>query len=386
MTPRDPQRTAAFVHKIRDLSSLVREHRDAMDRDRRLPEPVFDALVQADLFRLWMPKALGGPELSPLDFMDVVEAAAALDGSVGWIVGNGAGMSRSAGYLPEETARRWFVEPRTFVASATGAVGAAVPVQGGYRVTGRWPFGSGIHHATRVMGLCSVAAANDEAAPTTICCYLAATDVSITDTWHVSGLRGTGSCDFGAQDVFVPLAHTHVLLDHRAPQPGLLYRMPPLSVFAWTVAVVPLGIARSAITSFAALASRKVRAGTTLPLGERETVHADVGRAEATLRAARAFLVEAINELMICTDVGGERLVSARVLFRVACAHAAESALQVVDRLAAAAGAAAIFETCALERQVRDVHAAVKHVAMSPNSYVVAGRLGLGLEPGTTRF
>ena len=115
-------------------------------------------------------------------------------------------------------------------------------------------------------------------------------------------------------------------------------------------------------------------------------MHADVGRAEATLRAARAFLVEAINELMTCTDVGGERLVSARVLFRVACAHAAESALQVVDRLAAAAGAAAIFETCALERQVRDVHAAVKHVAMSPNSYVVAGRLGLGLEPGTTRF
>ena len=162
--------------------------------------------------------------------------------------------------------------------------------------------------------------------------------------------------------------------------------MPGLSVFAWTVSVVPLGIARGAIATFTELANSKARLGTTSQLRDRETVQAMVGRAEATHRAARAFLVEAMTELMAATDVGGDRLMQARAIFRVACAHAAERAARIVDMLAAAAGDTAIFETCGLERAVHDVHAAVKHDAMSPNSYVVAGRLGLGLEPGMLRF
>src|SRR5690606_4080142 len=109
----------------------------------------------AGMFRLWLPAALGGAELAAEDFMAVVEAACALDGSIGWLVGNGGGMSRAGGYLPEATARRWFADERAFVASATGAVGTARAVAGGYAVTGRWPFASGIHHASRVMGLCT---------------------------------------------------------------------------------------------------------------------------------------------------------------------------------------------------------------------------------------
>ncbi|HKU95163.1 MAG TPA: acyl-CoA dehydrogenase family protein, partial [Vineibacter sp.] len=187
-------------------------------------------------------------------------------------------------------------------------------------------------------------------------------------------------------DLFVPTEHTHAFPDHRATQPGLLYCLPIMSVFAWTVAVVPLGIARSAISSFGALAGRKVRAGATVPLAEREIVQDGVGRAETLHAAARSLLIEAMGELMRATDAGGDRLIRARALFRAACTFAAESAVRVVDSLAASAGAAAISETCALERCVRDVQAAVKHVAMSPNNYVVAGRVCLGKEPGTTRF
>jgi len=115
-------------------------------------------------------------------------------------------------------------------------------------------------------------------------------------------------------------------------------------------------------------------------------VQSNYGRADALHRAARAFLIDAMSELMVASTEEGPRLINARTVFRAACAHAAESAVRIVDMLAAEAGAGAIFETSRIERFIRDVHAAVKHIAMSPNSYVVSGRVALGLDPGTPRF
>jgi alkylation response protein AidB-like acyl-CoA dehydrogenase len=379
-----PDRLKRTLEAVQTLAPLITELRHDFDSSRRLPEPVFEALADAGLFRLWLPEALGGPELSPFEFLRVVEAASALDGSVGWLVGNGGGISRIGGYVPEPVARDWFADRRTFVASSTGAVGTATPVDGGYFVSGRWPFGSGAHHATRFMVLASVKP-EDPASPL-VCCYLDRGDVTIHDNWHVSGLRGTGSCDFEARDVFVPAAHAHPFLGLQPTQPGLLYRMPPVSVFAWSICAVPLGIATGAIASLAELACRKSRLGSPGLLRDREPIQATVGRTKAMLRAARAFLIDAMTDLMDANDKGGERLVEARANVRIASANAAETAMTVTDILAARAGAAAIFETCALERAVRDVHAAAKHIAMSPNNYVVAGRLALGLDPGATRF
>ena len=243
MLAKTPKRVAYHLEAIERLAPLIAEHRAVFDNERRLPDIVFNALADAGLFRLWLPEALGGPELSPIDFMTVVEAASALDGSVGWLVGNGGGMSRVGGYLPESIARKFFSDPRAFVTSATGAVGAAQEVEGGYRVTGRWPFGSGAHQASHFMGLASVkgAGGKDEAP---LCCYFERRDVVIHDTWRVSGLRATGSCDFEVRDIFVPEQQTHMFVGHAATQAGAVYRLPALSVFAWTVSVVPLGIAR----------------------------------------------------------------------------------------------------------------------------------------------
>src|SRR4051812_17427069 len=201
MLAKTPQRISDYLEAIEGLAPLIAEHRAAFDNDRRLPDAVLNALADAGLFRLWLPEALGGPEMSPTDFMAVVEAASALDGSVGWIVANGGGMSRAGGYLPEGAARDWFADPRALIVAATGALGSAQPVDGGYRVNGRWPFGSGAHHASRFMGL---AAVKDSKSPAPICCYFAPENVTVHDTWHVSGLRGTGSCDFEVNDVFVP--------------------------------------------------------------------------------------------------------------------------------------------------------------------------------------
>jgi alkylation response protein AidB-like acyl-CoA dehydrogenase len=373
------------IESLRLLAPLVAESREAFDRERRITDDVFRALCEAGLFRLWLPQALGGPELSPLDFMRVVEAAAALDGSVGWLVGNGGGMSRVGGYLDRAVVGGWFADAATFVVAATGAVGAALPVEGGYRVTGRWPFGSGASHGTHFMGLARTPA-EEGREPPPMACYFDRAQVIFHDTWHVSGLRGTSSCDFEARDVFVPHDRIHSFMSLTPTQPGTVYRLPPLSAFAWTVAVVPLGIARGAMDAFADLSSRKGRQGAAAMLRDREPVQAAFGRVQTLHRAARALLVESMTELMAATDAGGDRLVGARVAFRAAAAHAAETAGRIVESLAAEAGAVSIFESCPIERAQRDVQAAMKHVAMNPGTYGVAGRVGLGLDPGTPRF
>ena len=378
-----PPRTAGYLDAIEKLAPLVEEHRACFDRDRRLPEVVFQALAEAGLFRLWLPSAMGGPELSPVEFMRVVEAASAIDGSIGWIVANGGGMSRIAGYLPEPIAREWFADPLTFVVAATGAVGSAEPVAGGYRVTGRWPFGSGASHATRFMGLSAVKDGSDTSQPP-ICCYFARGQVTVHDTWHVSGLRGTGSSDFEVKDVFVPADHTHDLIAPPPTQPGIIYRIPGLSIFPWSIAGTSLGIASGAMAAFTKQAMQgKPRPGATR-LVDREMVHSVVGRAEAILGAARAFLNEAIAELLAALDDDRNRLMRARL--RIACAYAAEGSVSIVQMLTTEAGASSIFESSRLERAGRDINAAVKHIAMSPQSYIVAGRLRLGLDPGTMRF
>ena len=376
-----PSNVSDLLDAIRRIAPHICQRRDEFDKLRRLPDEIFEALADAGLFRLWLPRTVGGPELSPFQFMSVIEAMSALDGSVGWLVGNGGGMSRAGGYVDRDVARDWFADRRAFVAAATGAVGTATPVKGGYRVSGRWPFGSGAHHASLFMVL---AAERPEASR--LCCYIERKDVTILDNWHVSGLRGTGSCDFELHDVLVPAAQMHPLLDMTPTAPGLVYRMPPLSVFAWTISAVPLGIARGAIDAFVELAGQRSGLGQAFLLRDRELVQATVGRAEAMHCAARAFLVDAMTELMEATDGRGERLVKARVAFRLAGSFAAETATRIVEMLAAGAGSASILETCRLERAVRDAHAAARHVAMSPNNYIVGGRLALGLDVSTARF
>jgi alkylation response protein AidB-like acyl-CoA dehydrogenase len=385
MLAKSPGRVADYLDAIAQLAPLIAKHRDAFDSERRLPDTVFNALADAGLFRLWLPRAFGGPQLSPIDFISVVEAASMLDGSVGWLVGNGGGMSRAGGYLPEPVAREFFSDQRAFIVSATGAVGQARRVDGGYRVTGRWPFGSGAHHASYFMGLASTKDTDGNDEPPRFY-YFRRSDVVIHDTWRVSGLRATGSCDFEVRDLFVPEQHTHDFIGVRATQEGLVYHLPAVSVFAWTVATVPLGIARGAMNAFVELAGRKARQGQSLLMRDRDIVQSNYGRADALHRAARAFLINAMSELTAALAEDGPRLIEARAVFRTACTHAAETALRVADILVAEAGTGSIFETSPIERYVRDIQAATKHFAMTPNNYVVSGRVGLGLDPGTTRF
>jgi alkylation response protein AidB-like acyl-CoA dehydrogenase len=374
--------TGVLLARLQDLGPLVARHRAAIEAEGRLPPDLFAALAEAGLFRLWLPRALGGPELSPLDFMEVVEAAAALDASVGWIVGNGGGASRIAGYLPEGVARDLLADRHAFVVLATGATGVATPTADGFRVTGRWPYGSGIHGATAVAGLCTLPGAEAGRMMMAVAPIAA---VTVHETWDVSGLRGTGSCDFALEDAAVGAGHVFFYPDQVATQPGIVYRLPIVSSFTWSVSVVPLGIARALLADVAAIARGRTRLGTAAPLAEREYVQMEIGRAEAAIRAARAFLREAMSELMEAVEAGVPDLIPARAALRLAAAQAAEAALGSAARLESLIGALAIQEAAPIARRLRDLRAAVQHIAMSPNNFILGGRVRLGLEPGTTR-
>lgn len=357
------------------LAAAVAAHQSEFDANGRLPDDLFEQLARAGLFRLLLPASLGGPGLSALEFMDVVEAASALDGAVGWLVGNGGGMARVGAYLPGESAREIFDDPLAFVVSATGAVGRATRVPGGYSVTGRWPFGSGAPHGTWFSPLCAVEE-DDQATGEMIFVLAPRKDVLLHDNWQVSGLCATGSVDFELVEVFVPDRFAHAF-QPEPTQPGTLYRLPTRSIFSWTVATVPLGIAAGAIDDFAELASPAERRGDSVPLAERELVQSQLGQVHARTAASRAYLRDTMSALLEGVE-SGATLDASRVDFRLACTFASQSALWAIDLVTEMAGTVAIRRSSTLERRERDARAAAKHVAMSPATYIVGGKLRLG--------
>lgn len=363
---------AAILEKFEAIRPLLADQSVHFDSQRRLSNEAFVALSEAGFFRLLLPTELGGCGLSPLDFMTVVEHAAALDGTIGWLVGNGGGMSRVGGYLPLSAAQTVFEKPSAFVASSTAAIGRAVPVEGGYRITGRWFFASGAPHATTFAPLCEV----DDGSGRIVLAFLPREAVKLVDNWHVSGMRGTGSWDFEVSDAFL---RTDYVCDFQ-PDPthaGIVYRLPGVSAFVWTVATVPLGIAKGAIDALVAASPGHRRQGMTLPLAERELVQSEIGRCIAQYRAAAAYMRSAMTTLCAAVESEDADLVAARINYRLACSHAAEVAVGIVLRVNDLIGARALAESQPFERRERDVRAAAKHVAMSAEQFVTGGRYAL---------
>ncbi|MCT2560240.1 acyl-CoA dehydrogenase family protein [Tsuneonella sp. YG55] len=370
-----------MLERFETIRPLLTEQAERFDSERKLSNEAFVALSEAGFFRLLLPTELGGCGLSPLDFMAVVEHAAALDGTIGWLVGNGGGMSRVGGYLPPSAGQAIFDEPSAFVASSTAAIGKAVPVDDGYRITGRWFFASGAPHATTFAPLCEV----DDGSGRIVLAFLPREAVKLEDNWHVSGMRGTGSWDFEASDVFLPAEY---VCDFQ-PDPshaGIVYRLPGISAFTWTVATVPLGIAKGAIDALVAASSGHRRQGMTVPVAEREVAQSETGRCLAQYRAAGAYMRSAMTTLCAAVECEDANLVAARIDYRLACSHAAEVAVGIVLRVNDLIGARALAESQPFERRERDVRAAAKHVAMSTEQFVIAGNYALGGDISNASF
>jgi alkylation response protein AidB-like acyl-CoA dehydrogenase len=380
--------TTRLIEAAQALGPTVAGVRDEIERERRLPPSLVEKLRELGFFSLWLARDLGGPELSLADFVRVIEALARWDGSVAWCVTNGGAYARFSGFLPDGVARRIFVEERAAVAGNMGPIGRAVPVPGGYRLTGRWAYGSGITHSGWLLGGCVVLDGEaprrgPDGAPDTRIMFFPAAAAEVIDTWEVGGLRGTGSHDYRVTDLFVPASHVASGAGDDARLPGTLFALPRHTAFAVTIAAVPLGIARAALDGLRELSAAKTpRIGSAM-LRDRPVVQAAVGRAEAMLRAARAFLLEACDEVWNAASSGAPLSPKQRALARLACAHVVEATKTVVRIAYDAGGGTSVYESCPLQRCFRDVHAAAQHVQVHSANFETGGRVLLGLDPGT---
>lgn len=376
------------ISSARKLLPLVVECADEADRDRRLPQRLAQAMAHAGLHRIAAPKSLGGGECDPRTQIETIETIAAADGAAGWTLMIGI---ENLGFLGAaidlETGRKIFDDPATIVAGALNPLGRAVPVDGGLRVSGQWPFASGCHNAGWFWGQCIVMDGDEPAKNETGGAILRealipASDFEILDTWHVSGLRGSGSHDVKAEDVFVPDTHTTAVFagDLQRRETGTLFRFPQFNRLAYNKVGVATGIARGAIDHFKELAGEKLPRGSRKVLRDKVSVQLALAEAETTLRAARAFVFEAVDKVWESVAAGDEVPAADRVVVHLACTHACQASIRAVEIVHGAAGTTANFTASPLERRMRDVRVVPQHIMVSPQWAEVAGRVLLGLE------
>jgi alkylation response protein AidB-like acyl-CoA dehydrogenase len=302
----------------------------------------------------------------------------------------GLGNNVAAGYMPEAGAREVFADPTLPTAGIAAPAGGAVRVDGGVRVTGRWPFASGVDNCAWVWAGCLVMEDGQprmtKQGPEIIHVCMPADAVTQHDTWHVSGLCGTGSKDFSAADVFVPEERIFLLLDPRGHRPEPLYQMPPLGLFVYQLACVGLGIARAALDELTELAQSKPPSLYMEPMAERAATQVELARAEAALGAARAFLYAAVDDVWRTVGAGAAPTSRQLALARLACTQAAEAAAAVTRKANTLGGGSSIYLASALQRHARDAEAITHHFTVAPHTWEQAGRILLGRDPGVPAF
>src|SRR4051812_5358047 len=355
------------------------------ERARRLPAPLVAALAEAGLFRLCVPAAVGGVEAPAATLVECVEALAGGDAAAGGCVAIGATSGLLAAYLPEETARRLYARDTAIAGGVFAPRGRALAVDGGFRVTGRWPFASGCEHCDWLMGGCVVDRGDgeletlDNGMPDVRLMLAPAAEFEIHDTWHVAGLRATGSHDIELRDAFVPSDMAASVISDAPRHDGPLYAFPLFGLLAIAIAGVSLGIARGALDDFAQLAA-KVPTGGRRSLGQRGAVQAEIAHAEASVRAARALLLGAIGDAW--GGVDGER----RAALRLAATHAAAECVRATETAYRLGGGSAIYESSPLQRRLRDAQTITQHMLVAPATWELAGRLLLGQPTDTTQL
>ncbi len=382
-----------YVARARALGPALAAAADGIERDRELPPSIVSALSDNGLFRLLQPDSLGGAELDPMTYIQVVEELASRDASTGWCVEQANGCAMVAAFLDPDVAQEIFGPPDGIV--AWGPVGPAElsAVPGGFRLSGAWNFASGSHHATwlgaHVMTLGPDGAPLRRADGGEILRTLLfpKSCAAMTDIWHVVGLRGTGSDRYEVSDLFIPERYT-VLRDPRiAPrQPGRLYFFSSSNLYASGVAGVALGIARGMITDFTDLATEKVPRGARQRLCENQVIQSQLAQAEARLRSARAFLLGGLAEIWEAVGETGELSLEQNTIIRLAATWAIHQAREVVDTLYHSAGATAIFDDRPFERRFRDIHTATQQAQGRQAHYETIGRVLFGLAPDTAMF
>ena len=394
MTMDTPTRLNAeqWVERARSMAPLIAEHRDEAEMERHLPPALSDAMKERGLFCLWMPQSLGGPQLPIETVVLVMEELSRLDGAVGWNSMISSNHSILWSHLSPEVATPMVEGNRNIIAGTIGGGGnreapgggVATRVDGGFRITGKWGFASGCHHADWMVANGRISE-NGELRKTpsgNVGLYsflLQPSEVTLLDTWYTTGMRGTGSHHFEATDIFVPEQRMFPTNTPDTYEASPIYSTSRTTPWSSSIAGVALGIARDAIDSFIDLAGVKPASMGRSSLLERDSVHRAVGEAEGRLRAARAFLLETARYVDGFIERREAIPDDAAAQMRCATATASLLSTEVVDSLYTLGGGSSIYTTTRLDRCFRDVHTTISHAVGGIGGLPVAGRYYLGL-------
>jgi alkylation response protein AidB-like acyl-CoA dehydrogenase len=362
--------TAPVLTRAREIADLARGLADEIDSVRRLPPVLLEALRVSGLLRAGAPVEAGALELPAGIALRCAEEVARGDASAGWCVSIGITSTLLVAYLPPESRDELFGDGRGLAAGVWAPQGKATRVPGGVMVSGRWAFCSGITHADVLFAGCML-----DGKPAVVA--LPTGQLQILDTWHTLGLRGTGSHDTVAEEVFVPDNRVLSIFDGPVIDRPL-YRFPPFGFFAACITAAAMGNARAAIDNFVELAGTKKGVAASRTLAERSTIQVAVATADSALEAARAGYYQAIENAWQAAEAGQPVSLEARTRLRLAATHGARVSADVVRSMYDLAGGSAIYDGAPLQRRLRDAFTATAHFQVNEASRELPGRILLG--------
>lgn len=384
-----PPDYAPLMERARALVPVLRERAAETERRRAMPPETVADLHRTGLFRAFQPRRLGGSELDYVALVDISAVLGEGDASVGWVFGNLASHHWMLAMFPERAQERiWNEDADALIASSfVFPAGRATRVDGGYRISGRWPFSSGVGpSAWNMVG--AVVTSDDEAAGAEYRIFLIhESDYTVLDTWTVAGLSGTGSNDIVGSDVFVPEHMTLAVSDigggptpGAAASPGALYEVPVFALFPFVLSGAALGNAQGCLDMFVEGARTRASRYNLAKLADFQSIQIKIASASAKVDAARKIMRDACIEAMEEARQGCVPDMAQKTRYRRDGAFAVGLCTEAVDILFAASGAGALYASSPMQRQFRDAHAIGAHIAFNFDAAGSNfGRVALGL-------
>lgn len=379
---------AACIARARGLIPLLRAAADRIDAKNELPPDVLDAMFDAGMFKLLLPRAFGGYELRPTDFIQCVEAIAEGDASVAWCMNQASGCSMAAAYMSPDVAASVWGGRRDVVAWGQGPGATGIRTEGGWRVSGTWSFASGSRHATWLGAMCpsletdGTPMVRPDGKPWERTFMFRREQAHIDNVWQVMGLRGTGSDNYTIKDLFVDDSHTLTReYEPERQQHGSLYSFQAMQLYASGFASVALGVSRAMLDGFIALAKVKSQAWSPDSLRDNHAVQQIVSHSDAAWKAARAGLHKAVNDAWRDVARTGTLSVDNRMEIRQAATYAIHVSRDMAHQVFHEAGSTAIFNKHPFERRLRDVNSVSQQLQGRRTHFETIGHYRLGGEP-----
>ena len=381
----DTDEFKAIAPRVAELKPLIEAQADKADEQRHLSNEVARAMALAGLYRVAVPRSLNGAEAHPITQIKTIEAVSEIHGSTGWNLMIGIeNMGILGAAYTRSVTEKIYADPGLIIAGTLNPLGTAVRCDGGYRISGQWPFASGVHNAQYFWSQSIIhedgARLKDDRGFVFCESMVPVEQIEILDTWRVSGLRGSGSHDVRIDDVFVADEYITRVQRQIPHEPGTLYRLPIYSRLAYNKVGVATGIARAAINQFIGLANEKKPRGSSKLLHNRVDAQRAVAEAERLVGSARSYVFDSVSDLWDTVANGEKPTDKQKAIVQLSCSGAANEAVKAVEMLYSAAGASANFLSSPLERSMRDVLVVRQHIMVSPQYTEAVGRVLLGME------